>query len=76
MRASDPVQEGVGAHGLGFGVNGEGDKLGEVPRGEKMFLSGTDPESYITEYTLAYYDFAGSACVFADSVRQEFLIKK
>ena len=25
---------------------------GEVPRGEKMLYSGTDPESYITEYTL------------------------
>ena len=24
----------------------------EVPRGEKMLYSGTDPESYITEYTL------------------------
>ena len=32
-----------------------GDKFrvasGEDPRGEKMLLSGTDPESYITEYT-------------------------
>jgi len=27
---------------------------GEVPRGEKMLYSGTDPESYITEYTLVY----------------------
>jgi len=27
---------------------------GEVPRGEKMPYSGTDPESYITEYTLVY----------------------
>ena len=25
---------------------------GEVSRGEKMLYSGTDPESYITEYTL------------------------
>ena len=25
-----------------------------VPRGEKMLYSGTDPESYITEYTLVY----------------------
>ena len=24
---------------------------GEVPRGEKMLYAGTDPESYITEYT-------------------------
>jgi len=27
---------------------------GEVSRGEKMLESGTDPESYITEYTLVY----------------------
>ena len=27
---------------------------GEIPRGEKMLYSGADPESYITEYTLAY----------------------
>jgi len=27
---------------------------GEVPRGEKMLYSGTDPESYITEYTLVH----------------------
>jgi len=30
--------------------------LGEVPRGEKMLYLGTDPESYITEYTLVYED--------------------
>jgi hypothetical protein len=30
---------------------------GEVPRGEKMLNSGTDPESYITEYTLVYEDY-------------------
>ena len=30
------------------------DSGGEVPRGEKMLYSGTDPESYITEYTLVY----------------------
>jgi len=29
---------------------------GEVSRGEKMLFSGTDPESYITEYTLVYED--------------------
>ena len=28
----------------------------EVPRGENMHSSGTDPESYITEYTLVYKD--------------------
>ena len=27
---------------------------GEVPHGEKMLYSGTDPESYITKYTLVY----------------------
>ena len=27
---------------------------GEVSRGDKMAVRGTDPESYITEYTLAY----------------------
>ena len=30
--------------------------FGEVSRGEKMTLRGTDPESYITEYTLVYED--------------------
>jgi len=29
---------------------------GEVPRGEKVLYSGTEPESCITEYTLAYED--------------------
>jgi len=29
---------------------------GEVPRGEKLLYSGTDPESNITEYTLVYED--------------------
>ena len=29
---------------------------GEISRREKMLLSGTDPESYITEYTFAYED--------------------
>ena len=27
---------------------------GEVSRGEKMLESGTDPESYITDYSLVY----------------------
>ena len=30
------------------------DSGGEVPREEEMLYSGTDPESYITEYTLVY----------------------
>ena len=29
---------------------------GEVPRGEKMLSSGTDPESHITEYAVVYED--------------------
>ena len=29
---------------------------GEVSRREKMTLRGTDPESYINEYTLVYED--------------------
>ena len=28
--------------------------VGEVSRGEKMLYSGTEPQSYITEYTLVY----------------------
>ena len=28
--------------------------FGEVSRGEKMALRGTNPESYITEYTFVY----------------------
>ena len=31
-------------------------RAGEVPRGENMLYSGTNPESYITEYTLVYED--------------------
>ena len=27
---------------------------GEVPRGEKILESGTDPESYITEHVFVY----------------------
>jgi len=30
---------------------------GEVSSGEKMLYSGTDPKSYITEYTLVYEEF-------------------
>ena len=39
---------------LKIALNGVGS--GEVPRGEKMLFSGTDLESYITEYTLLYED--------------------
>ena len=31
-------------------------QCGEVSREEKMALRGTDPESYITDYTLVYED--------------------
>ena len=31
-------------------------RTGEVPRREKMPYSGTDPESYVTVYTLVYKD--------------------
>ena len=31
-------------------------QFGEVLRGEKMLYSGTDPESYITDYTFVYED--------------------
>ena len=32
----------------------DGLRVGEISRREKMIYSGTDPESYITEYTLVY----------------------
>jgi len=31
-------------------------RIGEVPRREKLLFSGTDPASYITQYTLVYED--------------------
>ena len=31
--------------------------FGEISRGEKMTLRGTDPASYVTEYTLVYEDY-------------------
>ena len=40
---------------------------GEVSRGEKMLLSGTDPESYITECTLVYEDNKEDEQVFGGS---------
>ena len=39
---------------LGSGCRFQGS--GEVPRGEKIHSSGTDPESFITDYTLVYED--------------------
>jgi len=41
---------------------------GEFPRGEKIIYSGTDPESYITEYTLVYEEYS------LDGVALDFLI--
>jgi len=38
----------------GSSVTTAEDQPVEVSRGEKMLYSGTDPESYITEYTLVY----------------------
>ena len=38
----------TGGGGAGFSTR--------VSRGEKLLYSGTDPESYITEYTLLYED--------------------
>ena len=35
-------------------ITGSDRLVGEVPRGEKMLVSVTDPESYITEHTLVY----------------------
>ena len=36
-------------------------ECGEVSRGEKMLYSETDPESYITEYTLVYEEYSHRA---------------
>ena len=44
-------------YGLWFMVHGDRLRVGEVSRGEKMALRGTDPESYITEYTLVYEEY-------------------
>ena len=58
---------GLGAEGCGaaaascgceFLVGEMGRVKNEVSRGNKMALRGTDPESYITEYTLVYEDNA------------------
>ena len=35
---------------------------GEVPRGEEMLYSGTDPRSYITECILVFQDVQGVGC--------------
>ena len=35
-------------------------RVGEVSRGEKMLESGTDPESYVTEYTVVYENYVTS----------------
>ena len=46
--------------GLGFQIKDL--DTGEISRGKKMLYSGTDPESYINEYTLVYED-RGFECV-------------
>ena len=38
------------------GYSGLIEASGEVPRGEKMLYSETEPESYITEYALLHKD--------------------
>ena len=38
----------------------EGSGVGEVSRGEKVLYSGTDPESYITEYTSVFEEYRSS----------------
>ena len=42
------------------------DRFREVPRGEKMLWFWTDPESYITEYTLVYEEYASLLAVSED----------
>ena len=36
---------------------------GEVSRGEKMAVRGTDPKSYITQYTSVYEDYSAERVV-------------
>ena len=50
---TEPVRDSTGAVTLFVLVIDSG---GEVSRGEKMALRGTDQESYITEYNLVYED--------------------
>ena len=40
------------AHVTDSGLVGRKEASGEVPRGEKMLYSGTNPESHMAEYTL------------------------
>ena len=43
-------------------------RVGEVPRGEKILYAGTDPESYITQYTLVYEDHLKGALADVEGV--------
>ena len=56
-RSSVPFRSPVLARFMSLGLSccGCSGRL-RVTSGEKMLLSGTDPESYITEYTLVYED--------------------
>ena len=45
------------------------DSGGEVLLGEMMLHSGTDPESYITEYTLIHEEAAGAKHPLQPSIR-------
>ena len=42
----------------------------EVPRGEKMLYSGTDPESYITEYTSVYEENTQSIVQYTNEISE------
>ena len=46
----------LGFRGLDLGSRVDTLRVGQVSRGEKILYPGTDPESYITEYTLVYED--------------------
>jgi len=62
MRPPPPIALCLETYGYprGVGVSYErGTSVGEVSRGEETTLRGTDPESYITEFTLVYEDFLG-----------------
>ena len=47
---------------------------GEISRGEKMLSSGTDPESYITEYTSVHEDEFSLLCS-AEAAREKGGVK-
>ena len=57
-------------------------RVGEVLRGKKMALRGTDPESYLTDYTLAqilttlFAGSAGSAGLGVEQTKTLFLVEE